>query len=60
MPINVTVGKRVSLAQKVLRKDGRVEDLGEVAYWHYRRSCRVLWRVEFWLRRARLALERRS
>lgn len=38
--------RRMELSQKVFRKDGRVEDLGMVAYWHQSATLRAIWAVE--------------
>jgi len=60
--LEVTQPYRITLEQCVIRKDGTVEDLGTVAYWHRSWFCRVLWQAEqsasrpdakAWLRRWR-------
>lgn len=38
--------RRISLEQKIIRKDGTVEDRGIVAYSHVKRSCRLFYRIE--------------
>ena len=43
------IGKQltsVSLEVRVIRRDGRVEDLGQMAYWHRNPLRRVLWRIK--------------
>ncbi len=55
--------KRMSLELRVIRKDGAVEDLGIVAYYHVRRICRVLYWIERltgsrWARSLRESYER--
>lgn len=52
--------KCTSLAAVVTRKNGQVEDLGIISYWHYRPLCRWLFRLESRARAWRLALERQS
>lgn len=42
--------KMVSFEAKVIRKDGTVEDLGVVAYWHKNPLRRLAWRVSQLLR----------
>jgi hypothetical protein len=36
---------RVTLAAKVIRVDGSVEDLGTIAYYHKNPVRRLLWRL---------------
>lgn len=38
-----------SVAIKVIRADGSVEDLGVVSYWHRNPFRRLLFRVKQWL-----------
>lgn len=38
--------RRMSLEQKIIRKDGTVEDRGMVAYHHVKRVCRVYFQIE--------------
>jgi hypothetical protein len=36
---------QVSVEAKVIRADGRVEDLGVVAFWHRNPFKRLAWRI---------------
>jgi hypothetical protein len=40
----------VSVSARVIRADGRVEDLGTVAYWHRNPLKRWAWRLARWAR----------
>ena len=51
--------RMLALEQRVIRKDGRVEDLGVTAYHHVKRICRWCWQVERGARRLREYFERR-
>ncbi len=37
---------QVSVEAKVIRADGRIEDLGVVAYWHRNPFKRLAWRIK--------------
>lgn len=37
---------QVTVEAKVIRADGRVEDLGAVAYWHRNPIKRAAWRIK--------------
>lgn len=52
--------RHVELHQVVTRKDGTVEDLGVTSYYHRRRLCRVLFRIEYAARRLRCWIQSRS
>lgn len=44
---SVTTGAaQVSVEAKVIRADGRIEDLGVVAYWHRNPFKRLAWRIK--------------
>ena len=43
----------MSLSARVIRADGRVEELGEVAYWHRNPFKRFAWRVSRLMRALR-------
>lgn len=47
-PVNA---KEASIGVVVIRKDGRIEDLGVVAYWHSSRWRRVLFHMKSALRK---------
>lgn len=38
-----------SLFATVTRKDGTIEDLGEIAYYHKNPLKRIAWKVKKWL-----------
>ena len=59
MPSLLTSVKQAELSQRVIRKDGTVEDLGVTAYYHRRVLCRLVFRVEWAARSLRLWLQRR-
>lgn len=42
---------QVSVEAKVIRADGRVEDLGVVAFWHRNPFKRLAWRIGQLLRK---------
>lgn len=50
MQINSHTTPTATVEAKVIRADGRVEDLGRIAYWHPNPLRRVAWRVGRWLR----------
>ena len=39
----------VSVQAKVIRRDGSVEDLGQLAYWHRNPLRRLAWRLKQFL-----------
>ena len=45
-----TGASQVTVEARVIRKDGRVEDLGVIAYWHRNPLRRIWWRVTQFLR----------
>jgi hypothetical protein len=45
--------KQASIEVTVIRADGRVERLGEVAYWHKNPLRRIAWRVRRLLKGSR-------
>lgn len=50
--------KKATLEATIIRKDGTVEHLGTVAYWHKRRICRWLFACEQLLKQLRQRLEK--
>lgn len=50
--------KKATLEATIIRKDGTVEQLGTVAYWHERRICRWLFALEQHVQRLRKQLEK--
>lgn len=42
--------RSIVLEARVIRADGRVEDLGAIAYWHRNPLRRWAWRITRWLR----------
>ena len=43
-----------SVSAKVIRKDGKVEDLGVVSYWHKSWIKRLMFRIEKRFRKKRI------
>ena len=44
---------QVSLELRVIRADGSVVELGEVACWHRNPLKRAAWRIQRWVQRVR-------
>lgn len=42
--------KEASIEAVIIRADGRIERLGEIAYWHKNPLKRALWRVWRWFK----------
>lgn len=52
---NSHVGVRqAELSAKVIRANGKVEDLGVISYWHKNPLRRLVWRLNQWRKRAEL------
>lgn len=60
MPSASSSVKHAELSQRIIRKDGTVEELGVTSYYHRRLLCRAVFRVEWAARQLRLWLQRRS
>lgn len=46
--------RMVSMDAKIIRADGRVEELGTIAYWHRNPLKRMAWHVSRFVRRVLL------
>lgn len=44
----IAAAKEATMAAVVIRKDGRREDLGVIAYYHINPLRRLLWRICQW------------
>lgn len=40
--------REATISAVITRADGRVENLGQIAYWHKNPLRRWLWRVQHW------------